>query len=150
MVNIKAIGGIIFTIFVWIMIANAIEPEIDKILDNLGEKAICPPEFKSQDYEVCFNGNGDVILTGNVVDSLSIETDSNDYLYVSSGNYDSSIIGNFYNLNKANKLFITGKSIQTSSINSLQLIKYSKEIIYLKKPLKTGFLFWKKVKYIPI
>jgi len=148
-----SVGAIIYLIFqIWAgsLIINALEPELNKMLDDLNEKAICPPEFNSESYGVCFNGKGEVILTGNVIEGFSIETDSGDSLYVSSGKYDSSIIGNLNELNKANKLILTGKSIQTSSISSLQLIKYSKDISYLRKPIKTGILFWKKIKYIPL
>ena len=148
-----SVGAIIYLIFqAWAgsLIFNALEPELDKMLNELGEKAICPPEFKSENYDICFNGKGEVILTGNVLEGFSIETDSGNSIYISPGKYDSSIRGNINNLNKANKLILTGKTIQTTSISSLQLIKYSKEISSLRKPIKTGILFWKKVKYLPI
>ena len=150
MATLQAVVGILFTMLAWSMVANALEPEIDRVLDSLGKNAICPPEFQNEGVEVCLNGNGDVILSGYVKEGFSLETDSQDYFYIASGNYDSSIIGKLDNLKKVNKIIINGKGTQAVMLNSLQLVKYSKEIAYLRKPIKQGFFLWKKIKYIPI
>jgi hypothetical protein len=147
-----SIGAIILLLFrLWAtgLVIDAIEPEFEKALDSLGENVVCPPDFNSQLYDVCFNGKGNVIVTGKVSKSFSIETDSGDKLVVNPGDYDGSIVGTINNLEKASSLLITGQNIGSVSLSSLQLIKYSEDLLYLKKPLKTGFLIFKKIKYIP-
>jgi hypothetical protein len=60
-ISIVTIGSILLWFFV---IGPALDGAINEVLKELGENSICPEEFAVDEYKICFNGQGEVIVDG--------------------------------------------------------------------------------------
>src|SRR3989344_6691159 len=56
---------------------DALQPELQKALMDLGDAIVCPPELKNENFEICINKDGEVITTGKVDEVVSLEVNSN-------------------------------------------------------------------------
>lgn len=132
------------------VILEQIEPEFEKALNQLNEQIVCIPEASSQDHDICINNLGEVIVNGNLAKSISISTDAGDFCNINSGVYTYNNVCTLNNLNKANQVYINGLQAQKTIIEITKITGYINNLQNLKKPIKTGFWIWKRIKYIPI
>ncbi|MEK6855948.1 MAG: hypothetical protein AABX66_02195 [Nanoarchaeota archaeon] len=102
-----SVGAIILLLFrLWAtgLVINALEPELEKALNSLGENVVCPPEFSNKDYQFCISGKGDVILNGETEGIITIYLDSNKgFCTIKSGSYDHKKICVLDKINEANE-----------------------------------------------
>ena len=148
-----SVGAIILLLFrFWAtnLVIDALEPEFEKVLNQLNEKVVCIPEASSQNHEICINNLGEVIINGNLEKPISISTDSGDFCNINSGQYNYDNICILNNLNKASQIYVDGMQAQKTIIEAAKIAGYINNLQNLKRPIKTGVWLWKKVRYIPI
>lgn len=77
-VSITAI--IIFLVRFWAAneVYGTLQPELQKAVMELGDAIVCPPELKNENFEICINKYGEVITTGKVDETISLEVNSNE------------------------------------------------------------------------
>ncbi len=131
MINIKIIGGILFTILVWTLIFNAVEPEITGALIKLEGNMICPPELSEENFDICFSSNGEVIVNGNLKKEIILELEEN-VCKIPIGDYENVNICNFENLWSSQKLYITGMGLFKKTLSTNKIISYAKTGEYIK------------------
>lgn len=152
-----SVGAIIYFIFqLWATglvidaLGESLEPELERVLNQLNEKIICLPEASSENHEICINNLGNVLVNGDLPHSIEISTDSGDFCNIDQGKYDYNIVCTLSNINKAKQIYIEGLEDQKKVIAATQIAGYATNLQNLKKPIKSGFLFFKKTRYIPI
>jgi len=148
-----SIGAIILLAFrLWAtgLVIDKMEPELEKALNQLDEKIVCIPEASSPNHEVCIGGLREIIVNGNIEKSLIIKTDSGDFCNINAGHYEHITLCTLKNLEKAKQIYIEGSDFNKKVIETTQIISYINNLQNLKKPIKTGFLIFRKIKYIPI
>jgi hypothetical protein len=146
------VGAIIYLSFeLWTItvISDAMIPEIDKALASLDDKIVCPPELDKTTYEICMSSVGEILINGTIRDQLSLNTDVGEACNIQEGKYDYNIVCKFNNIGKAKTITLYENGLKIT-IGSEKIVYYSSELAALRKPIKTGLLFWKKVRYIPI
>lgn len=81
-----SVGAIIYVIFqLWATglvidaMSEAFEPELEKALNQLDQQIVCLPEISSENYEICINNLGKVLIDGDLEQSLQISTGSRFY-----------------------------------------------------------------------
>lgn len=132
------------------VISEQIEPELEKVLNQLNDKIICIPEASSQGVEICINNVGKVIVNGNFEKLITISTDFNDFCNIKSGSYDYQTICILKNINKANKIYLEGLETKKTIIESTKILGYINTLQNLRKPISNGFWIFKKIRYFPI
>lgn len=132
------------------VISEQVEPELEKAFNQLNEKVICIPEASSKNHEICINNLGEVIINGNLEKSISISTNNGDFCYIRPGQYNYNNLCKLNNLNKATQIYVEDMQTQKTIIETTKIVSYINNLQNLKKPIKTGFWIFKKIKYIPI
>ncbi len=66
--------GVIIMSYIWFfVIGPAIDKELGDALEKLGSDSICPDEFKTAEYNICFTKDGDVIANGKLNEDVGVE-----------------------------------------------------------------------------
>ena len=145
---------IIFLVRLWAAteVYDALQPELQKALMELGDAIVCPTELKNENFEICVNKDGDVITTGKVDETISLEVNSNgkaDSCVIHIGEYldkktcridDFQIAENFEMsyVYKATTLKANAKNLEVYIFNQKNL----------KTAVKSWNGFWRITKYI--
>lgn len=132
MVNIKVVGGALFSILVFTLIFNAIEPELTGALLKLEGNMICPPELAESDFNICFSPDGEVIIDGNLKKDLELELEGK-ICNIPAGEYNNinlCVLGDFWS---GKKLYVTGMGLfNKKTITISKIISYAKAGKYIK------------------
>ena len=130
------------------VILDEVEPQLEKLLDELDKNIICPPEFANENYDVCFNGKGEVIVNGKLGENLELKSAGNSLCLINQGEYIHQGVCQIGSLDKMTSLSLSGSI--TTSLDKSRLIFYLKNVAYLKKPIRGLLGLGKIVRYIPI
>lgn len=113
------IGGVSVTtivmILLWIfVIGPPLDDALEKALEKLGSDNLCPEEFNVDQYKICFNAQGDVIVDGIINEPVTVKIDgASNSCHIKSGQYDFEYSGckldQFKQLEAYNILLITNK-----------------------------------------
>lgn len=132
-----------------------IGPEIDKIVDDalaqLGRDSLCPEEFSNQEYKICFNAEGDIIIDGSISNQIIIQIeDTSDSCHIQTGHYDFEYSGcklnKFKQLEAYNLLLISNTGyVSINGKNFFNKIIAQKNIVNLTPK---GIKLFKKLKYV--
>lgn len=85
----------VVSLLVWFFIIGpALEDVGNSIIEELGQNSVCPQEFATTQYKVCFNANGDVIADGQFNEVITVSIDgTTDSCHINTGNYDFQFTG---------------------------------------------------------
>ncbi|GEM_PF-6283663 len=146
---------IIFIFQMWTanMVFDAVQPELQKALMELGDSVVCPPELENPNFNICIRGDGEVVVNGKVDDTITIELDSSgtkqsciihigDYIDKRTCRFDDfHVVDNFY--------LLYNYKATTFKLNSKNFEAYIFANQYIKIPVKKWNWFWKVTRYIP-
>jgi len=138
-----AIGAIVMFLIgavIWTIAFNEVEPLIEEVLLELDNSVVCPPEFSSEDYNICISAKGEIILNGILNEDLELKTEGNDFCTIQKGAYNNQQICILKDLHETKNLYLTGMSVSKITTGK-KLLSYTKSGKYIK--------MLKFVKYIP-
>lgn len=116
------------------LVIDAMEPALTEILLKLDEnQIICPEEFSTTNYNICFGINGGVVVNGNFNKDFEMNLDGNQACIIKKGNYANVNICEFNNLWSSKKIFLSSGAIfGNKGIKISKLISYVKAGKYIK------------------
>ncbi len=124
------------SLFVWFFVIGPIFEEVgNTLLNELGSNSICPEEFKTAQYRICFNTKGEVIADGQFSETTTISIDgTTNSCHVNTGNYDFQFTGckleKFKQLEAYNLILLTSKGrISLNGKEILNRIDYGYQIV---------------------
>jgi len=141
---------VIIRLFIMIFVVGpAVDQAIGDVIAELGTNNVCPEEFSTEAYKICFDADGQVIVSGKVDETLQVRIDGlNDVCHVVAGSYDFEYTGckldNFkrmtaYELvviSKTGRISLKGSTLAKQIISGTGIIKMMpKGILSLKKAL---------------
>ncbi|HUW43713.1 MAG TPA: hypothetical protein VMV95_01990 [Bacillota bacterium] len=131
----------LFLFWFWGMVFDEVEPVIEDALLQLDNSVVCPPEFASQEYEICIAPRGEVIVNGVLNQDLNLKIDSViDVCLIKQGTYNKEQVCILKDLGNAKNIYLTGLSVSKLT-SGKKLLSYTKKGKYIK--------FFRLVKYIP-
>lgn len=145
----------VFLIRLWAanMIYDAIEPELQNAIMELGENVVCPPELENQNFNICISGDGEVIVNGKVDESISLEINSNGIkqsCVIHIGDYIDKKTCRFDDFNRIGNFdLLYNYKASTFKLNSKNFEVYIFANQHIKIPIKKWNYFWKVTRYIP-
>jgi len=132
-ITLSAIVLVLFQMWVVGLMFNAIEPEIEKMLLELNDNALCPPELNSSNYQICFGKQGEVFVEGIIKKAITIEPDEGIPCYINEGKYNGEKICTIDDFWKTDKLYIKGLGMfNKKTIKIATLLSYTKSGRYIK------------------
>jgi len=145
----------IFLVRLWAAneVYDAVQPELQKALMDLGDAIVCPTELKNENFEICINKEGDVITTGKVDETISLEVNSNgeaDSCIIYIGEYldkKTCRIDDFHIAENFEMSYVYKAATLKANTKNLEFYIFNQK--NLKIPVKSWNGFWKVTKYIP-
>jgi len=130
--------------FMFFVIGPIADDALAQTLNRLGNNNICPNEFDTEEFKVCFNAEGDVIVDGKFDETITIKIDgTSETCHIKTGNYDFEYSGcrlyKFKQIEVHDILLISSKgeiTLQGSKIVS-QIMKGSGIITLTPKGIKS-------------
>lgn len=75
-------------LFWWFLIGSAVESGLSEALDALSASSVCPNEFKTSEFQVCFTKDGDVVAEGKFSEKVTVEIEGfGNSCVINSGQY---------------------------------------------------------------
>ncbi len=140
----------VVSFLIWFFIIGpALEEPIDNLIESLGSNYVCPSEFNSDKYKICFNSEGEIVVDGIVETSTSIRIEEMGKIcHISAGNYDFEYtnckFNNLKQLTAYNLILVTNKGeIRLKGAELVSKITNKSEVISPK-----GIKWLKRLKYL--
>jgi hypothetical protein len=128
----KILVGTLFSILVFTLIFNAIEPELTGALIKLEGKMICPPELTEGNFKICFSHDGEVVVDGDLEKEVTLKIEE-ELCSILPGKYNHVNICTFNDFWNQEKLYITGVSfLNNKTLKISKIIGYAKMGKYIQ------------------
>ncbi len=146
-----SLGAIIYFLIQSVIIGAITDQVLEGVLAQLGSDNVCPKEFSTEQYKVCFNANGEVIVDGLIQDTVTIQIDgTSNSCHIKTGQYDFEYSGcrldNFKQLSAYNLLLISSKG--KISLKGATIIKRIAVGSTIVKSSPKGIRWFKRLKYL--